>query len=190
MELKIVEKGASLNLDIASKNPTESPKTFYFGAGWDNPNGPVDLDIVCVALKDGRLQSQEDLIYFSNRSRPGISLSEDNTTGEGDGDDESIVINTSELSDGIDGLVIGLAAYAGADFSNAPNPHFRACDGATEQSEQIADVTAGAGNGGDTVLVAFRLSKEADGWTLTNVGEFFAKGIGRDAIKGFAELYS
>ena len=61
MDLQIVSKGNSLNLDIASKSD-ESGKQFYFGAGWDNPNGPVDLDIVAVALKDGKLQEQSDLI--------------------------------------------------------------------------------------------------------------------------------
>ena len=190
MELQIVEKGSSLNLDIASKSD-EAGKRFYFGAGWDNPNGPVDLDIVAVALKDGKLADGSGLVYFGNRSIPGIELSEDNTTGEGEGDDESIVINTGDLPADVDSVVIGLAAYStGADMHNAPNPHFRACDGAEESSEQIADIPAGAGVTGDTVLVAFKLDRTDAGWVMQNVGEFHQKGNGQDAIKGFAELHA
>lgn len=187
MNIEILEKGNSLNLDIASKSKSGE---FYFGAGWDNPNGPVDLDIVCVLLSEGKLLNEQNLIYFGNLSADGVQLSEDNTTGEGEGDDESIVISTSKLDSSIDGIVIGLAAYAGADFSSAPNPHFRACDGNNEDSEQVADVKAGNGASGDTVLVAFKLDKSGDGWILKNVGDFHNKGAGKGAIKGFSELYS
>jgi stress response protein SCP2 len=187
MDLQIVEKGGSLNLDIASK--TKSGE-FYFGAGWDNPNGPVDLDIVAVLLSGGKLTNQSNLIYFGNRSAAGVQLSEDNTTGEGEGDDESIVFKTAGLASDVDSIVIGLAAYAGADFSSAPNPHFRACDGSVETSAQVADVKAGSGASGDTVLVAFKLDKTSDGWVLTNVGDFHNKGNGKAAIEGFAGLYS
>ena len=100
MDSNIVEKGSSINLDIASKNQS-SDKQFYFGAGWDNPNGPVDLDIVCVLLTNGKLKQQKNLIYFGNRTVPGVQLSEDNTKGEGEGDDESIVISTSKIDDSI-----------------------------------------------------------------------------------------
>ncbi len=190
MDIQVIEKGATLNLDIASKNQEGDKKKFYFGAGWDNPNGPVDLDIVAVALNDGKLKNQANLIYFGNRNAPGIALSKDNTTGEGEGDDESIVIDTSKLEDDVSSIVIGLAAYSGADLNSAPNPHFRACDGDKEESEQIADVKAGAGAVGDTVLEAFRLDKTSDGWNMTNIGNFHNKGAGQAAIKGFANLYA
>lgn len=190
MDIQVMEKGSTLNLDIASKKSDNEPKTFYFGAGWDNPNGPVDLDIVCVLLRNGKLASQDDLVYFRHRNVPGVQLSEDNTTGEGEGDDESIVVNTANLPEDVTAVAIGLAAYSSVDFSNAPNPHFRACDGDNETSEQIADVKAGAGNSGDTVLDAFRLERTSEGWVLRNVGEFHAKGNGTGAIRGFAELFA
>ncbi len=187
--MEILEKGATLNLDIASKSDKQQ-KVFYFGAGWDNPNGPVDLDIVCVAAdSSGKLTQDKNLVYFGNRSIPGIDLSEDNTTGDGDGDDESIVINTEKLDASVEKIYIGLAAYAGADLSNAPNPHFRACDGSTEDAEQIAEVKAGSGASGDTVLHAFTLTKGGEGWSMQNVASFTNAGTGKDAIKGFAELF-
>jgi len=186
--LDIIEKGATFELTVKSKQ--EGPKVFYFGAGWDNPNGPVDLDIVCALLTDGKLASNSDFVYFGNRFAKGVTLSEDNTTGEGEGDDEDIVIDTSKVDDKIDKIVIGLAAYAGADLHSAPNPHFRVCDGDNEQSEQIGDIVVGGdATTGDTVLVAFTLMRTSDGWGLENNAEFHKKGQGTGAIQGFGALY-
>lgn len=188
--MQILEKGQTLNLDIVSKQEgAAGSHDFYFGMGWDNPNGPVDLDGVAALLVGGKLVADSDLIYFGNMKAAGIEISEDNQTGEGEGDDESIVIRTADLADNVDGVVIGLACYSsGADFANAPNPHFRVCDGDNENSPQIADVNAGNGAAGDTVLVGFHLVKTPEGWVLNNDGQFFAKGTGTDSIRGFAEL--
>jgi len=186
--LNIIEKGATFELTVASKQ--EGPKVFYFGAGWDNPNGPVDLDIVCALLTDGKLASNSDFVYFGNRFANGVSLSEDNQTGDGEGDDEDIVIDTSKLDPKVDKIVVGLAAYAGADLHSAPNPHFRVCDGNNENSEQIGDVVVtGGATAGDTVLVAFTLMRTSSGWALENNAEFHKKGQGTGAIQGFGELF-
>lgn len=185
--LNIIEKGATFELSVQSKQ--ENSGTFYFGAGWDNPNGPVDLDIVCAVLHNGKLSNQSDFVYFGNRSAPGVALSEDNQTGEGEGDDEDIVIDTAKLDEGVDKVVIGLAAYAGADLFSAPNAHFRVCDGAEESSEQIGDVVLNGATDGDTVLVAFTLIKTDNVWTLENNSEFHKKGQGTGAIQGFGALF-
>lgn len=188
MDLQIIAKNEVFELDVVSKQ--EGPGVFYFGAGWDNPNGPVDLDIVCALLVAGKLTSNANFVYFGNRNAPGVALSEDNQTGDGDGDDEDIVINTSEVPSDVDQIVVGLAAYAGADLHSAPNPHFRVCDGSEETSVQIGDVTVtgGAANG-DTVLVAFTLTRGASGWSLKNNAEFHKMGQGTDAIHGFGSLF-
>lgn len=186
--LEIKEKGQSFNLSVESKQSVES-QTFYFGAGWDNPNGPVDLDIVCAALVDGKLTDNANFVYFGNRFAAGISLSEDNTTGDGDGDDEDIVIDTSKVAANVDKIVIGLASYAGADLKTAPNVHFRVCDGAEESSPQIADVQFNEAESGSTVLVAFALVRTSSGWQLENIGDFHKKGSGTEAIKGFGGLF-
>ena len=54
----------------------------------------------------------------------------------------------------------------------------------------MADVPAGDGAAGDTVLVAFKLDRTDAGWVMSNVGDFHQKGNGESAIKGFAELHA
>jgi len=185
--LNIIEKGITFELSVKSKQ--ENSGTFYFGAGWDNPTGPVDLDIVCAVLTDGKLKTGSDFVYFGNKSTAGVLLSEDNTTGEGEGDDEDIVINTAKLSKDVDKVVIGLVAYAGADLHGAVNTHFRVCDGDNENSDQIGDILLSGAAAGDTVLVAFSLIKTSSGWVIENESEFHKKGQGSNAIKAFGEMF-
>lgn len=188
LDIKILEKGAKFDLTIQSKQSI--PTKFYFGAGWDNPNGPVDLDIVAASLVGGKLTQGSDLVYFSNRTSPGIQLSEDNTTGDGDGDDENIVIDTALIPANVDAVIIGLAAYGqGVDLHNAPNAHFRVCDGDNEQSEQIGDIKLTAAQSSDTVVSAFQLVRNGDNWDLENLAQYHQLGNGTGAIKGFGELY-
>lgn len=197
-DFKSVKKGESLSFSSVSKQAAEVAK-FYFGAGWDKAEGvgDVDLDIVCAVIrgKGSNLQAA-DYVYFGNRVNPadnspvvhGVYLSKDNTTGEGDGDDESIVINTAELDDDVTGIVIGLIAYEGADLHSAPNAHFRVCDGGKEEDNQIADIAAVEATTGDTVLTAFSLSKVDGAWSLLNLSSLSKLGQGSEAVEGFFKL--
>ncbi len=187
--LNIIEKGQSFDLNVQSKRT--NPEKFYFGAGWDTKDGaPVDLDIVAVIKRGGKLVKSEDFIYFGNRFATGVALSKDNTTGEGDGDDESIVIDTNALDADVDSVVIGLVAYEGADLHCAPNSHFRVCDGDVEESEQIGDVALGdAATVGDTAIVAFEIVRTATGWVLENKSELLQIGQGSAAITAFGARF-
>jgi len=129
------------------------------------------------------------LVYFGARTAPGVLLSEDNTTGEGEGDDESIVINTAEIPADIDSIEVGLVAYGnGVDMKNAPNAHFRICDGDSESSPEVAEINFGEAESGQTALQACRLVRDGAKWVLENLAEFHSKGNGSDAIQGFAAL--
>ncbi len=190
LDVKIIEKGAKFDLTVQSKQA--SPTKFYFGAGWDNPNGPVDLDIVAAILVNGKLTKRDDMVFFGNREVPrssGVFLSKDNTTGEGDGDDEHIIVDTSLLPPNVDSLIIGLAAYDGtADLVGAPNAHFRVCDGDNEQAEQIGEVKLAGASAADTVVTAFKLTRSGSNWDLENLAEFHKFGNGNGAVEGFFEL--
>lgn len=187
-EFAIVEKGASFEIkDKAGKAMND----VYVGAGWDMVGAPVDLDLVAACLSNGKLTAQTRLVYFGDKTEPGVTLSEDNTTGAGDGDDESIVIDLSKLESDIDSIAIGVAAYAGSDLAAAKNFHFRLCDGKNGDAPQVFDVPMTNATTGDTVLHAANLKRSpTGGWTIENVSTFHKKGNGRQAIEGFAKLFA
>lgn len=189
MEFDIVAKG--IEVEIKDKQGAAFTR-IYLGAGWDTNSGAaVDLDLVAACLTGGKLTSQTRLIYFGDKDEPGIRLSEDNTTGEGDGDDENMVIDLTQVEADVDSIAIGLVAYSGADLSSAKNVHFRVVNGSNENDPQVFDVTIDMeARSGDTVLHAANLKRGDNGWTIENVTTFHQKGTGNDAVKGFASLFA
>ena len=117
-------------------------------------------------------------------------MSEDNRTGAGDGDDESLVIDLSQVEPDVDSIAIGVAAYAGSDLAAAKNFQFRIVNGQMANDPQVFEVKTDNATSGDTVLHAATLKRGADGWTIENVSAFYKKGNQAEAIKGFAGLFA
>ena len=186
MTITILEKGQRTQLDAISIQPKGSNK-YYFGMGWDVDNGEADLDL-CVALTEsGKVKH---FVYYDNKSAPGVQLSNDNRTGEGEGDDEWAKIDTAALPSNIDGIEIGVAIYDGPDFKEVANPHIRWCDGDNESSPQMGDFPIkDSAFAGDTVLHVVTLQKTGSGWMLKADGVFHSKGKGSAAINGFKDLF-
>ncbi len=188
MDFQIVEKGISLEIkDKAGAAFTN----LYIGAGWDmDGDKAVDLDLVAACLSGGKLTAQTRLVYFGDKTEPGVTLGEDNTTGEGDGDDENIVIDLAKVEADVDSIAIGLVAYSGADLSSAKNVHFRVVNGTQETDTQVFDVKMEQAQSGDTVVHAANLIRTESGWTIENVSKFYKLGSATAAIKGFGGLFT
>lgn len=187
MTFDIVPKGVTV--DIKDK-AGQAFTNLYIGAGWDMAgNKPVDLDLVAAALSGGKLTASTRLVYFGDKTEPGITLSEDNTTGAGDGDDENLILDLNKIEADVDSIAIGVAAYSGADLASAKNVTFRIVNGKTASETQVFEVKMDAASSGDTVLHAANLRRTATGWTIENISTFHKKGNGTEAIKGFAGLF-
>lgn len=187
MDIEVVQKG--MTFDIKDKTGNAFTK-LYVGAGWDMVGKPVDLDLVAAALSNGKLTAQTRLVYFGDKTEPGITLGADNTTGEGDGDDESIVLDLTKVEADVDSIAIGVAAYSGADLATAKNFRFRIVNGQTASEPQVFEVKADSATAGDTVLHAATLHRTPTGWTIHNVSQYYKTGNGSAAIKGFANLFT
>src|ERR1700755_3174183 len=93
-------KGGNVSLTKAA--PGLSAVTV--GLGWDartTDGQAFDLDasaIVCGA--DGRAVSDQHFVFFNNLTTPdgAVRHTGDNVTGEGEGDDEQIIVNLSALT--------------------------------------------------------------------------------------------
>lgn len=183
--MEILAKGDRLNITAKAQAAGGDGTKFYFGAGWDLRGQGTDLDLVGVYLKGGKAS---DIVYYGQKTGPGLQLSDDNRTGAGDGDDEWLKVDTTALPADIDGLLIGLFVYAGDDFATVANPSIRACAGADGNAPQILDFPIkDSAFDGDTVLEFARLKKGGAGWLLEAIGKFKAVGKGQNGLKAFAE---
>lgn len=82
-----------------------------FGGG-GAPNVDCDASVIMLGAND-KLQNNKDVIYFGNlRSNDGsVQHSGDNLTGDGDGDDEQIMIDLSRVPANIQKLVFVVNIY-------------------------------------------------------------------------------
>lgn len=164
-----LSKGGTLDL----KKPDGSALSkVRVGLSWDVKAGvTADLDLFVV----GPSKSTSDVAYFGNKTAiKGVQLSDDNRTGEGDGDDEFAKFDATVTGDGV--YTICLNIYnSGVNFDQVANPK------ATVYNDETNDVLAtfelGQGGAHNGFIVG----------TLTDAGDtyvFTAKG---DAVNGNIE---
>lgn len=122
-------KGQKVSLD-------NSMKLALVGLGWDtnryDGGDDFDLDASAFLLGDsGKLQRDEDFIFYNNlRSRnDAVVHTGDNLTGDGDGDDEVIMIDFTKIPDDIRKIAICVtihdAAARGQNFGQVSNAYIR-----------------------------------------------------------------
>jgi len=140
-EFDLSEVTIGLGWDVAEVQPG------FFGKLLGKKEEEYDLDAVAFLLNEqglvadlGKVEggkstlSDGDVIYFgSMQHRSGcISLTGDNRTGAGDGDDEQIIVNLNHLPDGYQKVVFIVQIYQGVEkgqnFSKINNAFIRAVD--------------------------------------------------------------
>jgi len=157
-----LEKGGALDL------PTDLD-TIVVGLGWDVDEGLVDLDVSAVLLDEkgrdleavffGRLESKEH----------GITHTGDNLTGEGEGDDEQVIVNLQKVGAKVDQIVFVVNIYTpNMTFLQVANPFCRVIN--SETGAELCRYSlreAGQQNG----LIISRVGREAGvRWSFQALG--------------------
>lgn len=163
-------------LDLTKQAP--ALKNCVLGGGWDMAvAGPTaDLDLAAFLIEDsGRVtQIPQDVIFFNNMSAPGIRLEGDNRTGEGDGDDEQIVVDLDAISPNISELVfimtIDKAAERRQTFGQIKNAYVRLLD-ADDNDREVLNFNLSEDYGTSTAMIACSLRRTTHGWEFKAVGD-------------------
>jgi tellurium resistance protein TerD len=122
-------KGQKVSLD-------NTMKLALVGLGWDtnryDGGHDFDLDASAFLLGDsGKLQRDEDFIFYNNlESRnKAVVHTGDNLTGDGDGDDEVIMIDFTKIPDDVKKIAICVtihdAVERGQNFGQVSNAYIR-----------------------------------------------------------------
>ncbi len=93
----------AINLEKGQRVAVELP-VFTIGLGWDTnqscTGSDFDLDASAFILgENGKILADEYFVFYNNLESPdgAVTHTGDNLTGEGEGDDESIMIDLSKL---------------------------------------------------------------------------------------------
>lgn len=175
-----------------SSNETEKKgffaKLFGSSTGSHSSSAPdIDCDAFAIGLNDGRILNKDDLIYFGHLQNEDKSIyhTGDNLTGDGDGDDEQIIIDLSRVKN--DSIVIAVNIYQGRSRSQ----HFGMLQNAFIR---IEDMNTG------TELCRYTLDSKYDGYVTVNFGTLVKNGdewsftatgepSSANSISSFAENY-
>jgi tellurium resistance protein TerD len=177
-----LQKGGNVNLSKEAPGLTK----MLVGLGWDAraTNGAeFDLDGSIFLLKvDGKVRDDLDFIFYNNlKSADGsVTHTGDNRTGEGDGDDESIVIELSNIPASIERLSICVTIHDAAmrqqNFGMVSNAFIRCVDHAS--GEEIARYDLSEDGSIETAMIFGEVYRHGADWKFKAVGQGFKGGLG------------
>ena len=163
-----LSKGQRVSLD-------KGMKMALVGLGWDvnQYDGGADFDLDASAFllgPNGKVRKDEDFIFYGNLDSQDGSVHHtgDNLTGEGDGDDEVILIDFSKVPQDVDKIAITVTIYDAEarkqNFGQVSNAYVRVARIAS------ADDTRG------TEVLRFDLMEEFSIETALVVCEIYRRG--------------
>ena len=145
-------------VDLTKGNP--GLKNIMVGLGWDvnafDSGADFDLDAAAFLVgENGKCPTEKEFVFYGNLVHPSESVKHmgDNLTGEGDGDDEQIVVDLSKIPAEYDRIVIVVNIYHAVQrkqhFGMIENAFIRLVDGKNNRemckydlSEDYSDMTA------------------------------------------------
>ena len=161
------------------------------GLGWDvnRYDGSADFDLDASAFllgADGRVRKDEDFIFYGNlKSNDGsVRHTGDNRTGDGDGDDEVIVIDLTKVPADVQKIAITVTIYdaqvRNQNFGQVSNAYVRVARMANENDligteelrfDLMEDFSI------ETALVVCEIYRNNGNWKFNAVGACYSGGL-------------
>lgn len=161
-----LSKGSKISL----KKESPSGKVFVVGLGWDTGNSSqFDLDASAFVVgSNGKIINDEYFVFYNNSKSPDGSViySGDNRTGAGDGDDETLIVDTLRINPETQQIVfccsIDEAESRGQNFSMVKNAYIRIYEQNT--GEVLATYFLAEAATNETAFILGRLINSDEGW--------------------------
>ncbi len=177
-------KGQRVNLD---KGMTMA----LVGLGWDTNkyDGGADFDLDASAFllgADGKVRKDEDFIFYGNlKSSDGsVRHTGDNLTGEGDGDDEVLIIDFTKVPADVQKIAITVTIYdapqRGQNFGQVSNAYVRVARMANENDmvgTEVLKFDLVEEFSIETALVVCEIYKNGNDWKFNAVGAGYQGGL-------------
>ena len=190
-----LQKGQRISLKKEAPNLTR----LMCGLGWDvakksggwfssSPNFDLDAFVICLN-ENQKLTTKSDIVYFGNlrHSSKAITHLGDNLTGDGEGDDEQIIVDLPQVPDRINRLLFVVNIYDAKkrqqELSLVKNAFVRLVD--LNTNKEIARYQlSGSQYQNKNGLILGEVYRHNGEWKMAAIGDAFdAQGIGDIARK-------
>ncbi|KXZ23381.1 TerD family protein [Bacillus nakamurai] len=147
----------------------------FFGKLFGGGGADIDCDASVLMLEHDKMTDSKNVIYFGNlKSRcGGVVHTGDNLTGDGDGDDEQILVDLAKVPAHINKLVFVVNIYdcvrRKQDFGMIQNAFIRVVDQANR--EELVTYNLRDNYSGRTSLIAAEIYRQDGEWKFAAVGE-------------------
>ncbi len=171
-------------VDLTKTNP--GLKKVVVGLGWDvnryDGGSDFDLDASAFCLNaNGKVSQDSDFVFYGNSTHPSGSVvyGGDNRTGAGEGDDEQIFVDLSQVPAGIERIVFTVTIYEAFErrqnFGQVNNAYVRILDEATNQELIRYDLEEDFSI--ETALVVGEIYRHGGEWKFNAVGSGYQGGL-------------
>ena len=177
-----LSKGGNVNLS------KESPglNKIVVGLGWDaraSDGAAFDLDASAFLVKlDGKVRSDSDFCFYNNKvvADGAVQHAGDNTTGAGEGDDETINVELSKIPADLDKVVFAVTIHEAEarkqNFGQVNHAYIRVTN--AEGGQEIARYDLSEDASIETAMIFGEIYRVGSDWKFKAVGQGFAGGLG------------
>ena len=171
-------------IDLTKGNP--GLKHIRLGLGWDtnmfDGGDDFDLDVSLFMVgKSGKVEQDEDFIFYNNLKHPSEAVEHlgDNRTGDGDGDDEEILVDFSKMPDRIEKIAVTVTKYEAKErrqnFGQVNNSYVRVVN--SDNEEELLRYDLGEEFSIETAIVVCEIYRHNGEWKFSAVGSGFEGGL-------------
>lgn len=169
-----LEKNSIIDLSKAAP----SLKRVKFTGGWDvakqeGEQFDLDISVFCVDYKGKVGDLRTEAVWYLNLDKRGLLHSADNRDGEGEGDDEYVIINLDDVSRDYQRLLFTVSIYEAEKlkqtFGRVSNAFTRLVD--MDTGREIVRYNLTGDYSTDTFLFVGELVRNGDSWAFHTIGQ-------------------
>ena len=174
-------KGGNVSLSKAAPNL----RAILVGLGWDErttSGAAFDLDASALMVGgSGKILSDQHFVFFNNLKSPDGSVEHtgDNLTGAGEGDDEQILVNLSQVPAECERITFPVSIYEaeqrGQSFGQVRNAFIRIVN--SDDNAEIARYDLSEDASSETAMIFGEVYRHNGEWKFRAVGQGYASGL-------------
>ena len=161
-------------------------KNIMVGLGWDVNafDSGTDFDLDAAAFmcgSNGKCPTEKEFVFYGNLEHGSGSVKHmgDNLTGEGDGDDEQILIDLSKVPSNVEKIAFTVTIYDAdqrrQNFGQVSNAYIRIVDDVT--NTELIRYDLGEDFSIETAVVVGELYRHNGEWKFNAIGSGFQGGL-------------